>query len=401
MFEGFFYRLRGRGVPVTPTSFLRLQQALAEGLITGLDDFYVVARSILIKRERHFDIYDKVFANYFEGKPIDENFLATLAADLQATLREWLDNPLLSPQLTAAERAKLKAMTPEELEQYFLDRLREQTERHEGGNRWIGTGGTSPVGHSGVHPGGMRIGGRSGQHSAIKVAMERRYIDYSEKSPLSIHQLGDALRALKHLAPVGPKDELNIDQTIYETVRQGGEIELVFDRRMRDKLKVFLFIDNGGWSMTPYVHMTRALFYQAESVFKRLRTFFFHNCIYNTVYEDPHRMFKPIKLLDLLREKPDVRVIILGDASMAPYELIHPRGAIDPTTQQSKSGLHVLTELRDHFTHSVWVNPISADHWDYTDGAHTISMIRELFPMVDLSLGGIEKAVDILKGNAA
>ncbi|HPQ70686.1 MAG TPA: hypothetical protein PKW95_16295 [bacterium] len=400
MFEGFFYRLRDYGIPVSPTSFLRLQKALAMGMISGLDDFYVVARSIMIKSERQFDTYDKIFANYFAGKELDDELLNALTADMQRLLREWLNDPANLAGLSPEEQAKIKAMTPEELERYFLDRLREQTERHDGGNRWIGTRGTSPVGHGGHHPGGMRVGGTSMNRSAIQVAMERRYIDYSAEAKLSAHNLGEALRSLKHLAPAGPKDKLNVEKSIYETVRNAGEIELVFDRSLRDKLSVFLFIDNGGWSMTPYVRLTRALFGHAESAFKRLRTFFFHNCIYEVVYEDPRRYTKPVRLIDLLKEKEDTRVIIVGDAAMAPYELLHPRGALAITHRmgQRRTGIDMLGDLRERFPHSVWVNPIDRREWDYTYGAYSISLVREVFPMVDLTLGGIEKAALILKG---
>ncbi|HPM78758.1 MAG TPA: hypothetical protein PK961_16835 [bacterium] len=400
MFEGFFYRLREYGIPASPTSFLRLQKALALGIISSLDDFYVVARSIMIKSERQFDTYDKIFANYFGGKELDDELLNALTADMQRLLREWLNDPANLAGLSPEEQAKIKAMTPEELERYFLERLREQTERHDGGNRWIGTRGTSPVGHSGHHPGGMRVGGTSMNRSAIQVAMERRYIDYSTEAKLSAHNLGEALRSLKHLAPAGPKDKLNVEKSIYETVRNAGEIELVFDRSLRDKLSVFLFIDNGGWSMTPYVRLTRALFGHAENAFKRLRTFFFHNCIYEVVYEDPRRYTKPVRLIDLLKEKQDTRVIIVGDAAMAPYELLHPRGALAITHRmaQHRSGIDLLGDLRERFPHSVWVNPIERREWDYTYGAYTISLVRELYPMVDLTLGGIEKAALILKG---
>ncbi len=398
MFEGFFYQLRGLGIPVTPTAFLRLQKALSAGLIASLEDFYVIARAILIKQERHFDLYDQVFAHYFEGKEINHGLTDALAADLQKLLAEWLDDPLVRAYLTDEERETLKRMTPEELEQYFLDRLREQTSRHDGGNKWIGTGGTSPVGHGGRHDTGMRVGGQSRGHSAIKVAMERRYIDYSERSPLTAQRLGEALRALKKLAPIGPRDNLSIDKTIYETVRNAGEIELVFDHSLRDKMNIFLFIDNGGWSMDAYVPLTRALFGQAQNAFKRLRTFFFHNCIYSTVWEDQERMYRPVKTVELLRAEPETRVAIVGDASMGPYELIHSRGAIEISATQHRAGLDYLRALRERFPWSVWINPIPVAHWDYAYGAYTIELVRDVFPMVELTLGGIERAVKILSG---
>ena len=398
MFVEFFYRLRDYGVPVNPKNFLQLQQALATGLVSNLNDFYVVTRAVMVKRERHFDLYDRVFANYFEGKPIDDALTADLDAELRELLQQWLQDPQFRESLSPEDREKTADMTPDEVMEYFLDRLKDQTGRHDGGNRWIGTGGTSPVGHGGDHPGGMRVGGQGRNRSAVKVALDRRYIDYAEDTPLTAEQLGEALRALRHLAPSGPRDELNIDKTIYETVRQAGEIELVFDRRLRDKLEVFLFIDNGGWSMTPFVERTRALFLHARGTFKKLRTFFFHNCIYDTVWEDAQRFHKPVKLEDVLHADPETRVIIVGDASMAPWELLNPRGAIDPTTRQHRSGLNCLEDIVERFPKNVWINPIHSSRWDWAEGAHTIDTVSDIFPMVDLTLAGIEKAVDLLKG---
>jgi len=398
MFETFFYRLRDYGLPMSPTAFLRLQRALASGLIVSLDDFYVVARSLLIKRERHFDLYDQIFANYFHGKDIDDQFAADMQKDLERLLQQWLQDPRRFEGMDGDEQERLQSMTPEELLQYFMDRLRDQAERHDGGNKWIGTGGTSPVGHGGKHPGGMRIGGEGGGLSAIKVALDRRFIDYADDTPLTAEQLGEALRTLRHLAPVGPKDRLNVDKTIDETVRQGGEISLVFDRRLRDKLNVMLFVDNGGYSMTPYVERTRALFTHARDSFKRLRTFFFHNCIYDTVWEDSERWRKPVPIEEILRAEPDTRIIVLGDASMSPYELMHAHGGIEYNNPHRRAGIDCLTELAARFPRHVWINPIHETRWDYTLGSYTIALIREIYPMVDLTLGGIERLVELLKG---
>ena len=179
-------------------------------------------------------------------------------------LDEWLKNPEEMADALGIDKEKLKNMTPEELIQYFLDRLKEQTEAHHGGNKWIGTGGTSPTGHSGIHPGGMRVGGQSRNNSAIKVAMERRYRDYSQEGPLTQFQMGEAMKRLRRMAPTGPRDIVNVDKTIYETMRNAGEIEIIFDRRLADRLKVILLIDNGGWSMDPYIDVVQTLFHYAE-----------------------------------------------------------------------------------------------------------------------------------------
>jgi len=395
MFEGFFNQLRSHGLSVSPKGFMQLQQALDVGLVEDLGDFYAVARALLVKSERHFDLYDRIFATYFEGAEfVDPS--GALTDDIRQTLAEWLKDPAFLEGLPEEEREALAGMTPDEVVQYFMDRLADQTGAHKGGSRWIGTGGTSPVGHGGVHPGGMRVGGGPGRSSAIKVAMDRRYVDYSEDRVLTERQMGEALRALRHRAPVGPKDRLDIDASIRETVRQGGEIELVFDRRLKDKLSVFLFIDNGGYSMWPYVAVTRALFHHARDAFRHLRTFFFHNCVYDTVWEDPQRRSKPVPLQEVLRAEPDTRVILLGDAAMAPYELLHRRGAIEFTSTQDRAGIECLQDLRDRFPKSVWLNPAPRDRWDWSMGTFTIDHVQRVFPMEDLTLPGIERLVSLL-----
>jgi uncharacterized protein len=398
MFEGFFYALRGAGVRCSPTTFLRLQRALAEGMVTDLHDFYVVARALMVKSERQFDLYDRVFAHVFEGADLDDDLSGQLEASLERALHDWLSDPETLAGLPPEVREAIAGMSPEEVVDYFRERLKDQTEAHQGGSRWIGTGGTSPVGHSGFHPGGMRVGGRGRNHSAIKVAMDRRWVDYADDLPLSSQRAGDALRSLRHLAPSGPRDQLDLDRTIRETVRQGGEIELVFERRLKDKLSVLLFIDNGGWSMEPYARQTRALFAHARDAFRKLRTFYFHNCIYDVVWEDAARMKKPMAVDDLLRAEADTRLVVMGDAAMGPWELLHRHGALDYTTRQTRAGIESLQLLHARFPRSVWINPIPEARWRRTPGANTIARVREVFPMVDLTLGGLERAVTLLKG---
>ena len=267
----FFYSLRDKGIPVTPTSYLRLQKALEMGTVLSLEDFYTAARSILVKSERYFDLYDQIFAHYFRGISLEEIPEYEISELARALLDEWLKNPADVARALGVDSEELKAMTPEELVRYFYERLKEQTEAHHGGNRWIGTRGTSPVGHSGYHPGGMRIGGVSRNKSAVKVAMERRYRDYSQEGPLTESQMGEALKRLRRMVPSGPRDVVNVDKTIYKTMRNAGEIDIIFDRRLADRLKVILMIDNGGWSMEPYIKMVQTLFNYARSQFKDLR----------------------------------------------------------------------------------------------------------------------------------
>lgn len=393
MFVNFFYMLRDKGIPVSPTSFLRLQKALSMGLIRSLEDFYIAARSILVKSERYFDVYDQTFARAFHGvveiDPTDSE-LTDLA---KALLEEWLKDPGAMAVALGIEEDKLQKMTPEELMNYFRERLKEQTAAHHGGNYWIGAKGTSPVGHAGIHPGGMRIGGSSINKSAVKVAMERRYRNYSQEGPITPSQIGEALKRLKHLAPSGPRDVVNINKTIYQTMRNAGEIEIVFDRRLADRLKIKLFIDNGGWSMDPYVELIQVLFHYANFQFKELEIYYFHNTIYKNVWNDPERHKKPLAVEDFVRNDPETRLVIVGDASMAPYELLDPAGVIYFHQSDSQPSIEYLKTLAKTFRHAAWLNPVSQDMWH---GTWTIQKVRQIFPMFELSLDGLEKVVQHL-----
>jgi uncharacterized protein len=390
MFVDFFYFLKKVGIPVSPTSFLRLQKALSIGLVNSLDDFYIAARTILVKSERYFDLYDQAFAHQFRGLEFKDADAFELSDMVTALLEEWLKDPKELAEALGMNEEDLQKLTPEELVQYFLDRLKDQTEEHHGGSKWIGTGGTSPVGHSGFHPGGMRIGGTSRNKSAVKVAMERRYKDYSQEGPLTQSQIGEALKRLRNLIPAGPKDEVNIDKTIYETMRNGGEIDIIFDRRLQDRLKVILAIDNGGWSMDPYVTLVQTLFNYARAQFKDLKTFFFHNTIYDHLWEDAPRRAKPFPTEHLVRLDPDTRFIIVGDASMAPYELMGTDGSIYVGERSGRPSYERLKFIADTFPHAIWINPVLAGDWPYT---RTVIQIREIFPMFELTLDGLEKAV--------
>jgi uncharacterized protein with von Willebrand factor type A (vWA) domain len=393
MFVDFFYLLKKVGIPVTPTSFLRLQKALSMGLINSIDDFYTAARSILIKSERYFDLYDQVFAHRFKGVELKEPNEFELSEVARTLLEEWLKDPKGLADALGINEEDLSKLSPDELLQYFLDRLKEQTEAHHGGSKWIGTGGTSPVGHSGYHPGGMRVGGISRNKSAVKVAMDRRYRDYSQEGPLTQSQMGEALKRLRNMVPFGPKDKVNIDKTIYQTMKNGGEIEIVFGRSLKDRLKVILAIDNGGWSMEPYIQLVQTLFNYSRAQFKDLKTFYFHNTIYDYLWEDPPRHSKPYPVDELVRLDPETRFIIIGDASMAPYELMATDGSIHIEERSGKPSYERLRFIAKTFRHSVWINPVTAGEWAYT---RTILHIQEIFPMFELTLDGLEKAVSCM-----
>ncbi len=391
MFIKYFYTLKEAGIPVSPTAFLTLHKALGKGLIGSLNDFYTASRCILIKSERYFDLFDQVFAHYFEGAEMPDPDDTILDEMARVLLDSWLKNPKVLADALGIDESELNKLSPEELIDYFKARLKDQDGEHHGGSRWIGTGGTSPVGHSGFHPGGMRVGGQSRNQSAVKVAMDRRYKDYSLSGPLTRSMIGEALKRLRHMIPAGPKDQINIDETIYQTMKNAGEIEIVFDRGLKDRLKIILAIDNGGWSMDPYIEVVQTLFDYARDQFKEVTTFFFHNTIYDALWEDVSRYKKPRRVDELVRLDPETRMIIVGDASMAPYELMASDGSIHLEERSGKPSLERLRLLADTFPHSVWLNPVPQRMWDYTQ---TIVAIRRIFPMFELSIDGLEGAIN-------
>jgi len=343
-----------------------------------------------VKSERYFDLYDRVFAHVFQGMelPDTDGFEFDFLAN--AMLQEWLQNPKLMADKLDVDEKKLSAMSPGELLEYFKERLKDQEGRHDGGSKWIGTGGTSPVGHSGYHPGGMRVGGQSRNQSAVQVAAERRYKDYSTQRLLTQNSIGEALKRLRNLIPQGARDQINVDASIYQTMKNGGEIELVFERGIVDRLKIILAIDNGGWSMEPYVHLVQTLFSYSKSQFKDLKIYFFHNTIYDYLWADPARYREPVNIEEFLRLDPETRFIVLGDASMAPYELMSADGSIYGLERSGKPSIDRLKFLTDTFNHAIWLNPIPERNWVYTQ---TINVIKNIFPMFELSLDGLEKGV--------
>lgn len=393
MFIDFFYQLKTVGIPVSPTSFLTLQKALDMGLINSIDAFYTSARAILIKSERYFDVYDQVFAHRFKDAQMPEYEDVELDEVTRALLEGWLEDPVSLAAALEMDESDIIDLTPEELIEYFKKRLEDQKGRHEGGRTWIGTGGTSPVGHSGYHPEGMRVGGVSRNKSAVKVAMDRRYKDYSHRGLLTQAMMGEALKRLRNMVPVGPKDRVDIDETIYQTMKNGGEIEIVFSRRLKDRIKVILAIDNGGWSMDQYIPVVQTLFDYARDQFKDLKTFFFHNTVYDFLWKDPARIKHPFKVEDFISFDPQTRLIIVGDGSMAPYELMAADGSIHVEERSGKPSIEQLKFLAQTFPHSVWMNPVFSHIWNQTP---TINTIQQIFPMFELTLDGLEGAVNHL-----
>lgn len=392
MFLSFFYTLREKGLPVSPTAFLALQKALKSGLINSLDDFYTAARSILVKSERYFDLYDKVFLHCFDDAELPDIESIDFTALADSLMDDWLKNPEELSDAAGLSESQLKDLSLEELKNKFQNKQADQ-QSSEDGDKGVGSGGKSPVGHSGANPNGVRAGGESKRLSALKTAGERRYRDYSKHGPLNQAMVGEALKRLRHLTPSGPRDQVNIDDSIYQTVKNAGEIQIEFEARLKDKLKVILMIDNGGWSMDPYVSVVQTLFDYARAQFKEIKTYYFHNTIQEVVWTDPTRHLKPKKTEEFSRFDNDTRLLMIGDASMAGYELLGWNGTYSPDDTSSHPNIERLCFLTETFPHHVWLNPVPSRRWKSTE---TIDVISRIFPMFELTLDGLEKAITLL-----
>jgi uncharacterized protein with von Willebrand factor type A (vWA) domain len=395
MYTNFFYQLRQEGIPVSITEWMTLMEALSIGLAeSSLTGFYYLARAILIKSETHFDKYDLAFQKYFQGIETPQQLLDQVS--------QWLENPLPPKMFSEEERNELlkKLGLPdwESLKAALEERLRTQDSPHHGGNHWIGSGGTSPFGHSGFHPGGMRIGGESYGKSAVKVAAERHYLDYRSDQTLGVRQFEVALRRLRQFSSRvdGVKDQLDLEETIEETCKNAGQLKLVWTRPRKNAVKVIVLMDIGG-SMTPFARICSQLFSAVHkaSHFKDLKFFYFHNCIYDLLYLtaslDPR---KAVKTEDLLRTlSADYKVVLIGDAAMAPSELMMADGNIFWDLRNEEPGITWLERLAKKFPYSIWLNPIPENYWEQVYGYQTINRVREVFPMFELSLEGLDKGI--------
>ncbi len=383
----FLYALRERNLPVGTQEAVQLSRALALGLHQHtLDGFYYVARALMVHRESDLDKFDEAFLSHFKGVVIE-------STSALADLEEWLRDPKVLEELSEEQKAALQELSVEELRELLEQRLREQRERHEGGNRWIGTGGTSPFGTGGQHPSGisMRAGSKGrGGRSAMGMADARRYQPYRSDLVLDVRQIEVALRKLRSFAREGALEELDIEATIDETARNGGELEIVTRPPRRSNLRVLLLMDVGG-SMDPYAHTCSQLFSAAKraSNFRELRTYYFHNTIYGRLYATDSLM-EPVEvgtLLDQLNAR--WKVVLVGDAAMAPGELLGtgPWGA--PAGTGVRSGLDWLVTIAERFERSVWLNPDPPQYW----GGGTGKVIGEVFPMFHLTLEGLSEAM--------
>ena len=385
MLIDFFLHLKTKKLPVSTREFLTLLEALKEHVAeNSIDDFYFLARTCLVKDETHYDKFDQAFGEYFKGV----THIPGLEADIP---EEWL-KMLMKKHLTPEEKAKLEKLGWDKLMEEFKKRLAEQKERHAGGSKWIGTGGSSPFGHGGYHPEGIRVGGPSaGNRTAVKVWENREYRNLDDTVELGTRNIKIALRRLRRFAREGAEDELDLDGTITGTARNAGWLDSKMRPERHNKVKVLLFLDIGG-SMDDHIKVCEEMFSAAKSEFKHLEYFYFHNCIYDHVWKDNRRRHaERFPLWDVMHKYgEDYKVVIVGDATMSPYEILQPGGSVEYANEEA--GAVWLQRMLDTWHRAVWLNPEPERLWDYR---HSIEVIRTIFAnrMFPLTLAGLERAM--------
>ncbi|TAM07483.1 MAG: VWA domain-containing protein [Paraburkholderia sp.] len=388
MLIDFFYTLRDAKLPVSVKEYLTLVEALKERVIPpSLDEFYFLARMTLVKDEQYFDRFDQAFGAYFRG--IEKK--SELAFDIP---EDWLKKRL-ERDFTPEQRAQIEAMggldkLMERLKQLF----EEQKERHEGGNKWIGTGGTSPFGHGGFNPEGIRIGGEGGQRRAVKVWDARAFRDYDDQVEIGTRNIKIALRRLRRFAREGAHQELDLDGTIRSTAANAGWLDLKMVPERHNNVKVLMLLDVGG-SMDDHIRRTEELFSAAKAEFKHLEFYYFHNCVYDHLWKNNRRRHaERMPTWDLLhRFTPDYKLIFVGDATMSPYEVLQPGGSVEYNNPEA--GAVWLRRLADHFPRFAWLNPEPEHLWEYRQ---SVSIIREILGhrMYALTVAGLETAMRAL-----
>jgi uncharacterized protein len=386
MLLNLFTELRAAKVPVTLREYLTLLEALDQDLAEkSVDEFYVLARTCLVKDERNLDKFDRVFGQVFKG-------LERLAeaVDAVAIPDEWL-RKLAEKYLTDEEKSQIEALGWDKLMQTLRERLKEQSGRHQGGSKWIGTGGTSPFGAYGYNPEGIRIGQEGNRNfRAVKVWDRREFKDFDDSRELGLRNMRVALRRLRRFARTGSPDELDLDETIRGTAHK-GYLDVHLRPERRNAVKVLLFLDVGG-SMDWHVEQDEELFSAARAEFKHFAHFYFHNCLYERVWTENRRRFdETTPTLDIIRTYPsDYRVVFVGDASMSPYEITLPGGSVEHMNEEP--GQAWMQRLLAHFPRAVWLNPVPEAHWGYT---HSITLIRRILGerMYPLTLEGLDRAM--------
>jgi len=393
MFLNLFYKLRQAGVPVSITEYLTLMDALDAGTTdVDIDAFYFLARASLVKDERYFDRFDRVFGAHFEGM---ESLMEDLVTEIPA---EWLEQRAML-NLSEEEKSQIEAMGGwEKLMEELRKRLEEQKEAHHGGNKWIGTGGRSPFGAYGYNPEGIRIGQDKSRHRrAVKVWDKREYRNLDDDVEIGTRNIKMALRKLRKFARVGASDELDMDETIHSTAQKAGLLDIHMVPERHNAVKVLLFLDAGG-SMDDHVQICQELFSATHTEFKHLEYFYFHNCVYESVWRDNKRRHNEfIPTIDVMHKYGhDHKLIFVGDASMSPYEIMMEGGSVEHWNQES--GVTWMGRLLSTYPSSIWLNPVQEDYWSYT---HSIAMMREIMGnrMFPLTLDGLARGIESLTHN--
>ncbi|MFJ4290035.1 VWA domain-containing protein [Cupriavidus sp. NPDC089707] len=389
MLIDFFFSLRHAKLPVSVKEYLTMLEALKAQVITpSIDEFYYLSRMTLVKDEKHFDKFDQAFAAYFKGVESLVDWKSDIPLD-------WLQKTL-ERELSAEEKAKIEAMGGlDKLMERLKQLLEEQKEKHEGGNKWIGTGGTSPFGHGGYNPEGIRIGGPSkGNRTAIKVWEARTYKDYDDQVELGTRNIKVALRRLRRFARDGADTELDLDDTIHSTAANAGLLDIKLRPERHNKVKVLMLMDVGG-SMDDHIKRVEELFSATKTEFKHLEYYYFHNCLYDHVWKNNRRRHaEKLATWDLLHKyTSDYKIIFVGDATMSPYEILQPGGSVE--YNNAEAGAVWLNRMTEQFPHFVWLNPEPEGLWQYRQ---SITVINQLMKgrMYPVTLAGLEQAMKVL-----
>ena len=387
MFLLFFYQLRAHGINVSPTEWLSLATAMGRGFErANLSTFYNLSRALLVKREGQYDAFDRAFAVAFDG--------VEGKVDVTDELLQWLEQPIDMRELTDEERALLQKMDIESLRAEFQKRLAEQKKRHDGGNRFVGTGGTSPFGNGGENPAGIKVGATGGGgRSAVGNATERKFQNLRSDRVLDTRQMGVALRKLRKLARDFGPEELDVDASIQKSARE-AEIDLVFAPPKKNRVKLLLLMDVGG-SMDPFAHLSETLFSAAHqaSHFNAFKSYYFHNCVYEKLYSNIER-YEGVFTRDVLGTIDKTwSVVFVGDAWMSPYELTQDNSYFS-FSQSKVAGIDWLKRFAEKAKATAWLNPEPRRIWN----APTVKAIRNVHPMFEMTLDGLDRAVDHLRG---
>ncbi len=389
MLIDFFYTLRAAKLPVSVKEYLTLLEALQAQVVgpasdaCSLDDFYFLSRLILVKDEKHYDKFDRAFGAYFKGVELMTDFTKDVPLD-------WLEK-ILQKELSPEQKAAIEKMGWDELMETLKKRLEEQKERHEGGNKWIGTGGTSPFGNGGYNPQGIRIGGQGGNKSAVKVWDQRSYRDYDDTQELGTRNIKVALRRLRRFAREGSAEELDLDGTIHKTAANAGFLDILMRPERHNNVKVLLLMDVGG-TMDDHIARVEELFSAAKAEFKHLEFYYFHNCVYDFMWRNNKRRYaEKFETWDIIRKyNKDYKLIFIGDATMSPYEIVQPGGSVEYNNEEA--GAEWLQRLLHAFPKHAWINPEPQGVWEYRQ---SISMIQQIVNqrMYPLTLKGLEEAM--------